>query len=96
MRTGAASELAAIAAAAEPMLDRWRSTPTKDSGRDMITNPVSLLSPSSEHLLLTVAAALPGGSVNVLDRAFRYLFVAGDGLDGAALLTRTTPGPHPR
>lgn len=50
------------------------------------------LGASSEALLTTVAAALPGGSVNVLGRDFRYLFAAGGGLADAGLSPQALVG----
>jgi signal transduction histidine kinase len=41
---------------------------------------VDVLKASSDQLLRTVADALPGGSVSVLDRQHRYIFAAGSGL----------------
>jgi signal transduction histidine kinase len=41
---------------------------------------VDVLKASSDQFLRTVADALPGGSVAVLDRQHRYIFAAGNGL----------------
>jgi signal transduction histidine kinase len=46
---------------------------------------VDVLKASSDQLLRTVADALPGGSVSVFDRQYRYIFAAGSGLFQAGL-----------